>query len=126
MHNPSFMRRDLSVGVMGPRRLEVDKSITSGSEDEGGVGRGAGVDIPGVDVPEETLGVGILGAEEDRVVPYANGLRSEAWTERKRLSIFCRTLMVSSREAGRSTVIRADFNSSLRPSRRIERLASST
>ena len=33
---------------------------------------------------------------------------------------------MSSREAGRSTVIRADFNSSLRPSRRIDRLASSS
>ena len=74
MHSPSFMRRDRSAGVMGPRRLEVDRSMTSESAEGVGAGRGAGV--VGL---EEVLVVGVDGAEEEREVPpYVNGLRSDA------------------------------------------------
>ena len=123
MHSPSFMRRDLSAGVMGPRHLEVDRSMASVSAD--GVIAGLGAGVLKVEV-EEVLVVGVDGAEEERDEPYENGLRIEAWTERNRLSIFWRTCMVSSNDGGRSTVMRADFNSSLRPSRRMDRLASSS
>ena len=74
MHSPSFMRRDRSAGVMGPRRLEVDRSMTSESAEGVGAGRGAGV--VGL---EEVLVIGVDGAEEEREVPpYVNGLRSDA------------------------------------------------
>ena len=73
MHSPSFVRRDLSAGVMGPRRLEVDRSMTSESAD--GVGAGLGTGVVGL---EEVLVVGVDGAEEERDEPYENGLRSDA------------------------------------------------
>ena len=66
--------KENSAGVMGPRRLEVDRSMTSESAEGVGAGRGAGV--VGL---EEVLVVGVDGAEEEREVPpYVNGLQSDA------------------------------------------------
>ena len=83
------MRRDLSADMMGSRRLEVDRSMASESAngERAGLGAGLGAGVLGVEV-EEVLVVGVDGAEEERDEPYENGLRIEAWTERKRLSIF--------------------------------------